>query len=140
MNIVKNICHKDQGQSLVEFGLTFGIFVAFLYGLLGAGLWGASSFLVQEAAHAAARCYAGTGDAGKASEEADIFMTHWAYPLIKDHFVSISEEQGTCHIIITAFPRESIQQLFIFQEDSICRESKATMDYAIRYRYQFNGD
>lgn len=136
----KRLFVDQNGQSMVEFGLTFGLFMAFIYGLLGIGLWGTSSMLVQEAAHSAARCYAGTGDSARAAEEARLFIGCWAFPFIENHTLSIEESGGRCTVIIMASPRESIRQLWVFHEGAINRESQATMDYALRYQYQFTGD
>lgn len=137
---VRRLIQNDDGQSLVEFGLTIGIFMMFLYGLLGIGLWGISAFLTQETAHAVARTYAGTNDLQRAVREGDVFMNHWAYPFVESHNIEVSDDGEVCTSEVTAVPRASIRKLFIFQEDYIERESRATMAYALRYNYQFTGD
>lgn len=137
---MQKVLRGDQGQAMVEFGLTIGVFLLFCYGLLAIGLWATTAFIAQEAAHAVAREYAGTGDQTAAIQEGDDFLNHWAYPFAKSHTISVDTDGDVCTATVTVVPKDGIRKMFVLEMPSMTKESSATMAYALRYQHQFIGD
>lgn len=123
---------NQRGQTLVEFAIAIVILFLFVFGLMGATLWGTASFLVQEIAHETAREYAVSNDKARAIDTGSTYIGRWGYIFIAPGStqISVGEAGDKATAIITVKPR--IQKLFVFTMPSISKYSQATFEHYIR--------
>jgi Flp pilus assembly protein TadG len=123
---------NQRGQTLVEFAIAIVILFLFVFGLMGATLWGTASFLAQEIAHETAREYAVSNDKARAISTGKTYIGRWGYIFIAPGStqISVNEAGDKATAVITVKPR--IQKLFIFTMPSISKYSQATFEHYIR--------
>ena len=128
---------NQRGQTLVEFAIAIVILLLFVFGLMGATLWGTASFLAQEIAHETAREYAVSNDKGRAINTGKTYLGRWGYIFIAPGTtqISVNEAGDKATAVITVQPR--IQKLFVFIMPSISKYSQATFEHYIRYPEQY---
>jgi Flp pilus assembly protein TadG len=123
---------NQRGQALVEFAIAIIILFLFVFGLMGATLWGTASFLAQEIAHETAREYAVSNDKARAINTGRSYMNQWGYIFVDPHSIRIAVDSAgdKATAVITVNPR--IQKLFIFEMPDISKYSEATFEHYIR--------
>lgn len=125
------------GSVLVEFALSFLLYVAFLYGLIALAMWGIGGSIVQDVANEAARKYAVTADPAAAQRLARTYLGRWAYVFVDPSSVqvTVSRSGDAAHAVVTAQPR--IQKAFFYAMPALKREASCTMEYRFRRPGEF---
>lgn len=126
---------NQRGQTLVEFAISIIILFLFVFGLMGATMWGTASFLAQEIAHETAREYAVSYDKNRAINTGKTYIGRWGYIFIAPGSTQISVDgdpifDSKATAVITVKPR--IQKLFVFTMPSISKYSQATFEHYLR--------
>ncbi len=123
---------NQRGQTLVEFAIAIVILFLFVFGLMGATLWGTASFLAQEIAHETAREYAVSNDKSRAINTGKTYLGRWGYMFIAPGSINISVDEAgdKATAVITVKPR--IQKFYIFTMPNISKYSQATFEHYIR--------
>lgn len=128
---------NQRGQTLVEFAIAIVILFLFIFGLMGATLWGTASFLAQEIAHETAREYAVSNDKDRAIDTGKTYLGRWGYIFIIPNStqISVNSAGDKATAMITVQPR--IQKLFIFSMPNIKKYSQATFEHYIRNPHEY---
>ena len=116
----------------MEFAISIVILFLFVFGLMGATLWGTASFLAQEIAHETAREYAVSNDKTRAIKTGNTYLGRWGYMFIAPGSINISVDEAgdKATAIISVKPR--IQKFYIFTMPNISKDSQATFEHYIR--------
>lgn len=134
---VGNKMAGQRGAILIEFAVSFFIFIGFLAGLIGMALWGLGGYFIQDATHEAVRKYAVTLEAAPAEVMAKAKLNNAAYPFIEADTVSVRlwHDGVKAYGVVTARPR--VQRLYLFSMPELRRESSCTLEYRFRNPDEF---
>lgn len=123
----------ERGQAIVEFALSFPLFLLFISGLFLYAYWFIGAHFLQDAAYDAARKYAVTLNSDSAQKVFDIPAKRWAFAFLDKESIKITFERmedGRVRTVATGEP--VIKRFLFFSVPSIQKEAVATLEYRFR--------
>lgn len=125
------VIKDSKGQVLVEFGLTFLLFLSFLFMLFAIAWWGMASHATQESAHIAARKYAVTEDQDKAIKDAIEYLMPYKI-FVQSPQISVSKNADGERADATVTTCPTLNRIYVFTMDKITKTSSAMLEDYIR--------